>query len=313
MSYPAMQAKVEAVRRFNRFYTRTIGVLDQGYLDTDFSVTEARTLYEIAHRPGVTAKVLTQELGIDTGYMSRMLSNFEKDGLLIREPSKQDRRQRMLSLTRRGEEEFATLNVRSRDFSERLLDRLDGKTQNRLVDAMQFIEQSLHVEKAETAPYILRPHKPGDLGWITHRQAVMYYNEYGWGEKFEALVAEILADFGANFKPDKERSWIAEMNGEIVGSVFCQYESDDDARLRLLYVEPKARGHQLGTRLVQECVDFAREAGYKKITLWSQDCLLVARKIYANLGFTILKTQSHADWGEVVNGEYWELDLSTTP
>ncbi len=305
----ALQVKVEAVRRFNRFYTRTIGVLNQGYMDTDYSVTEARTLYEIAHRPGVTAKVLIEELGIDTGYMSRMLSKFENDGLLVREPSKQDRRQRMLSLTRDGEEAFAMLNARSRQFSENLLDRLDSKTQSKVVDAMQFIEQSLQAEKAETAPYILRPHKPGDLGWVTHRQAVMYYNEYGWAERFEALVAEILAEFAANFNPDKDRSWIAEMNGEIVGSVFCQYESDDEAKLRLLYVEPKARGHQIGTHLTEECIKFAREAGYKKITLWTHDCLLAARKIYANLGFTVFNTKSHADWGNEVNGEYWELAL----
>ena len=225
MSSLALQEKVEAVRRFNRFYTRAIGVLQQDFLNTEFSLTEARVIYEIAHRPGVTAKALTGDLGIDTGYMSRLLSKFEKGGLLNREAAKTDGRQRLLSLTRKGEESFATLNTRSRHLSEQLLDELDEKTQGKLVNAMQTIEKILHAEKEKSVAYILRPHRPGDLGWITYRQAVMYYNEYGWGEKFEALVAEILADFGANFKPDKERSWIAEMHGEIVGSVFCQYDS----------------------------------------------------------------------------------------
>jgi DNA-binding MarR family transcriptional regulator/GNAT superfamily N-acetyltransferase len=300
---------IDAVRRFTRFYTRRIGVLQEGLLGSPFSLTEGRVIYEIAQRDGATASELGKELGLDPGYLSRILRGFEEKGLIARRASEKDGRQNLLSLTSSGREAFEAMNARSRHEVGAMLTGLAVSDQARLIAAMRVVERLLAPGAAPRRAYSLRAHRPGDMGWIIHRQAVLYHQEYGWDESFEALVAEICAAFVKNFDPKRERCWIAEIEGEIVGSVFLVKQSDEVAKLRLLYVEPKARGLGLGRRLVRECIGFARDAGYARLTLWTNDILHAARRIYVDEGFRLVQEERHRSFGHDLVGQNWELGL----
>jgi DNA-binding MarR family transcriptional regulator/N-acetylglutamate synthase-like GNAT family acetyltransferase len=301
--------RVEAVRRFNRFYTKQIGVLHEGLLRSPFSLTEARVLYELAHRETPTATELGKELGVDAGYLSRILRDFKTRGLLDKKASEADGRQSLLWLTEQGQEAFATLNARSRDEIGAMLSDLPAVEQSRLIEAMHTIEELLAAHPEQKAPYLLRPHQPGDMGWVVHRHGVLYAQEYGWDEQFEALVASIVAKFIQHYDPKQERCWIAERDGEIVGSVFLVKQSKTVAKLRLLLVEPKARGLGIGKRLVSECVRCARQLGYRKITLWTNNVLHAARHIYEEAGFRLVDEKPHHSFGHDLIGEIWELKL----
>ncbi len=301
--------RVEAVRHFNRFYTNKIGVLQERLLRSPFSLTEARVVYELAHSEKTTATELGSQLNIDPGYLSRILRDFKKRGLIDQQPSETDGRQNDLRLTEAGQEAFDTINARSQREIEGMLNELPPQGQNRLITSMRAIEELLGAPPGQKAPYLLRSHQPGDMGWVVYRHGVLYAEEYGWDEHFEALVAEIAARFIQNYNPQQERCWIAEKDGEIVGSVFLVKESDALAKLRLLLVEPKARRLGLGTRLVAECIRFARQAGYRKITLWTNSVLHAARHIYQKAGFQLLKAEPFHGFGHDLVSETWELDL----
>ncbi len=302
-------ARVAAVRRFNRFYTRQIGLLQEGYLKSPFSLSEVRVLYELAHRDRPTATEIGRDLGLDAGYLSRVLGGFHKRGFLKRAPSEHDGRLSHLSLTQRGQAAFAPLNTRSHEDIGAMLGALPAAEQVRLVQAMHAIEEILGAQPEKKVPYLLRPHRPGDMGWVVHRHGALYAQEYGWDERFEALVARIAAKFIERYDPKRERCWIAEKDGEIVGSVFLVRHSKTVAQLRLMLVEPKARGLGIGTRLVDECVRFARENGYGKITLWTNSVLLAARHIYKRAGFRLVHKERHHSFGHALVGETWDLTL----
>jgi DNA-binding MarR family transcriptional regulator/GNAT superfamily N-acetyltransferase len=299
---------VHVVRRFNRFYTRQVGLLDEGLLRSPFSLTEVRVLYELAHKDQWNATELGKELGLDAGYLSRILRKFQEKGLIERTPSEDDGRQSILSLTSRGRAEFEPLNQASSAEVAAMLGRLSPSEQSHLVRSMRAIQSMLSPEPSQE-PYILRAHHPGDMGWVVHRHGDLYWQEYGWDERFEALVAEIAAEFIKNFDPRRERCWIAERHGENVGSVFLVRKDDDIAKLRLLLVEPSARGLGIGKRLVDECVRFARQVGYKRITLWTQANLTAARAIYENAGFRLMSQQNHKSFGKELIAETWEKEL----
>jgi len=301
--------RVEAVRRFNRFYTKQIGVLHEGLLRSPFSLTEARVIYELAQHEETTATELSNELGLDAGYLSRLLRSFKKRGLIHKQASQSDGRQNLLSLTERGQEAFAMLNARSRNEVGATLSDLSPADQNRLVKAIHTIEGLLGAQPEHKVPYLLRPHQPGDMGWVVHRHGVLYAEEYGWDEQFEALVAGIVAKFVQHYNPKQERCWMAEMEGEIIGSVFLVQKSKTVAQLRLLLVEPKARRLGIGTRLVSECVRFARQVGYRKILLWTNSVLHAARHIYEEAGFRLVHEEPHHSFGHDLIGETWELKL----
>jgi DNA-binding MarR family transcriptional regulator/N-acetylglutamate synthase-like GNAT family acetyltransferase len=309
----ALDERIGAVREFNRFYTKQIGVLRDGLLHSPFSLTEVRVLYQLAHREKSTAAQIAGELGLDAGYLSRLLQDFIKGRLIDRKPSATDGRQSLLALTSRGRKTFAPLNSRANQEIAEMLCGLSFADQRRLVDAMRTIEMLLGArarrEESEKVPYVLRPHRPGDMGWVVHRHGVLYAEEHGYDEQFEALVAGIVAEFIQNFNPKHERCWIAECDGEIVGSVFLVKKSATIAKLRLLLVEPKARGLGIGRRFVDECVSFARQAGYKKITLWTQSHLDTARRIYKNAGFHLVHQKPHHSFGLDLIAETWDLDL----
>ncbi|GGF19262.1 GNAT family N-acetyltransferase [Aliidongia dinghuensis] len=309
-----LATRIGAIRRFNRFYTRQIGVLQEGLLATPFSLTQSRVLYELAHRTHVTASALGQDLGLDAGYLSRMIRGFETQGLVGKHRSAEDGRQSHLALTDAGRAAFAPLDERSTADVATMLAKLDPPAQARLIRAMAEIEALLdpRPEPAGTTaaePYTLRPHRPGDIGWVVHRHGVLYHQEYGWDERFEALVAEIGVQFINNFDPARERAWIAERGDEVVGCVFLVRETDTVAKLRLLLVEPSARGLGLGRRLTEECIAFARARGYGKITLWTNDILTAARAIYARAGFRLVASERHHSFGQDLVGENWELEL----
>jgi DNA-binding MarR family transcriptional regulator/GNAT superfamily N-acetyltransferase len=301
--------QIEAVRHFNRFYTRKIGVLEEGLLKSPFSLTEVRVLYELAHREKPSAAEIGKELGLDAGYLSRILRGFEGRGLIEKEPSAADARQSLLRLTGRGREAFAPLDERAREEVGAMLGGLTAAGRRRLAEAMGTIERLLGGRTGPAAPYLLRPPRPGDLGWVVYRHGASYDEEYGWGERFEALVAEIVARFVRTFDPKRERCWIAERDGENVGSVFLVRESDEVAKLRLLLVEPAARGLGIGGRLVQECLRFARRAGYRTVTLWTNDVLHAARRIYQAAGFRLVREEPHDHFGKGLVGQTWELAL----
>jgi DNA-binding MarR family transcriptional regulator/predicted N-acetyltransferase YhbS len=305
----AEDRRIQAVRQFTRFYTRRLGVLQEGLLDSPFSLTEARVLYELANRERPTAAELGRDLGLDAGYLSRILKRFEDQNLIERARSNSDARQSHLSLTVMGREAFTPLDRRSRDQVAAMLDELSEPDRRRLLEAMNAIEDLLDRAPQPRAPYTLRPHRPGDMGWIVHRHGALYAQEYGWNETFEALVAEIAASFIKDFDPKRERCWIAEKDGEIIGSVLLVKQSDEVAKLRLLFVEPQARGLGIGRHFVEECVRFARTAGYKRITLWTNDVLHAARHIYSQAGFQLVKAESHYSFGHDLVGENWELEL----
>ncbi len=305
----AFEQRVGAVRRFSRFYTREIGLLQAGFLNSPFSLTQARVLYELSRYKERTASELAAELGLDHGYLSRILRGFADDGLIDRERSKDDGRQVVLSLTTKGRKAFAPIDARSQRDAGALLAKLSSEDQQRMVNAMNTIEALVGHNEKQTRSYSLRPHRPGDMGWVVERHGVLYGEEYGWDAGIEALTAEIVANFLKNFDPAREKCWIAEIDGEPVGSVFIVKEKDNVARLRLLIVDPKARGLGIGHRLVEECIRFSREAGYEKITLWTHAVLKPARAIYQQAGFKLTKEWVHDDFGKPEPAETWELKL----
>ena len=310
MNAGGFQARVVAVRRFNRFYTKKIGVLQEGLLNSPFSLAEARVIYELAHPGETTATELCGELGLDGGYLSRILRRFKSAGLIDKRRSGSDARQSLLSLTDKGKAAFASLDAGSRAEIGTILTHLPAADQMRLVGAMHAIEEILGAAAGPKTPFLLRPHQPGDMGWVVHRHGVLYAEAYGFDETFEALVAGIVAGFIDNYRPRMERCWIAEMAGDNVGSVFLVRHSDTEARLRLLLIEPKVRGQGLGSRLVRECERFARRAGYRKIALWTNDVLVAARHIYQKAGYRLVETKPHHSFGHDLVGETWELDLA---
>jgi DNA-binding MarR family transcriptional regulator/GNAT superfamily N-acetyltransferase len=304
-----LEARVDAVRRFNRFFTRRIGVLREGLLHSRFSLTEARVLFELAHSEEPVASGLSRELGLDPGYLSRTLARLEQQGLVVRVRSEADGRRRILSLTLDGEEAFSLLDSRSREEVAEMLGGLSEGEQRRLLEAMGAIEGVFEKSLKFSEPFVLRTHEPGDMGWVVQRHGVLYAREYGWDESFEALVARIVADFIDGYDPKKERCWIAEMGGERVGCVFVVKAGDTVAKLRLLLVEPEARGLGLGARLVEECIRFARNRGYEKITLWTNGVLDAARHIYEEHGFVLVEEEEHHSFGRDLVGQNWELAI----
>jgi DNA-binding MarR family transcriptional regulator/GNAT superfamily N-acetyltransferase len=311
MPQQSIAAQVSAIRAFNRFYTRKIGVVG-GMASSPFSLAEARVLYELAHRDQPTATDIRMELGLDAGYISRILRGFERRKLVTRERSKTDERQRILLLTVKGRRAFAPLNERSNRDVATMLEELSAMERKQLVDALQTAHSLLDQKAEPRTPYLLRQHQPGDLGWIVHRQAILYSEEYGWDGTYEALAAEIVAQFIKNYDPKRERCWVAEKDGARVGAVFVLKASNEIAKLRLLHVEPEARGLGIGKRLVEECVRFARQAGYQKMTLWTQSILHAARHIYSQTGLQVVREEPHHSFGKDLTGETWELDLQTT-
>ena len=301
---------IHAVRGFNRFYTRQIGVLREGLLKSPFSLTEVRLLYEIAHRKYPSASELCQELGLDPGYISRVLGKLQRRGLVRRSASQSDARQSLLGLTAKGRGTFFALDARQSTEVAAMLRPLSPGGRSRLVQAMHAIENLLGARPEPKTPYVLRAHQPGDMGWVVHRHGVLYAQEYGYDERFEALVAEIAAKFIQHFDPKRERCWIAEKDGEIVGCVFLVKKSKTVAKLRLLLVEPSARGLGIGKRLVDECLRFARQVGYKKMVLWTQSELPAARHIYQQAGFRLLEEKPHRSWGrDDLVSQIWSVKL----
>lgn len=309
MTDPGFERRVAAARHFNRFYTQRIGVLREGLHDSDFPLTEARVLYELAHRERPTAAELSRDLGLDPGYLSRILRGFQKRGLLTRRPATTDRRQSLIELTAAGRVAFAPLDQHSRTENGALLARLAEPDQRRLIDAMTTIEALLGGASAAKASYLLRPHRPGDIGWVISTHGRLYAEEYGWDIAFEAMVAEIAAKFVKEYDARREACWIAEKDGEPVGSVFLVRAGDEVAKLRLLIVDPKGRGLGIGRRLVEECIGFARRAGYRRITLWTNSILAAARHIYVETGFEMTESAPHRSFGQDLIGETWERAL----
>ena len=301
---------VQMVRRFNRFYTRQIGVLQEHLLQSQLSLTEVRVMYELANREQVTAGELCRELGLDRGYLSRMLQNFEEHGWIKTEVAADDRRKTYLQLSGKGRKVFSPLDQRSNEEVSAMLARIAPSDQEKLIAAMREIEGVLAPAEATRGAFSVRTHRPGDMGWVVWRHGVLYWREYKYDERFEALVAEIVAEFVGKFDGARERCWIAEKDGVNVGSVFLVRKSDTVAKLRLLLVEPSARGLGIGRRLVEECVRFAREAGYRKIMLWTQSELVAARKIYQGAGFQLVGEEKHSSWSRNdLIAETWELKL----
>lgn len=309
MPNTALDDRIQAVRRFNRFYTRQIGALQEKWLGSDFSLTELRVLYELAHRDRCTAKDIGEYLGLDAGYLSRILAKFAKKQLIRREREAHDGRQIALQLTKKGRCAFAPLDRGSGAQVAEELSRLSEPEQKQLVAAMGDVERILSNDKGRDSRLVLRPHRPGDMGWIVQRHGALYAQEFGWDDSFEALAAEIVAQFIRNFEPRRERCWIAEKNGEPVGCVFLVKHTDEIAKLRLLLVEPHVRGLGIGRRLVEECIQFARSVCYRKMTLWTQSMLKPARKIYESVGFKLVKEEPHHSFGKDLVGETWELEL----
>ncbi|SPE28755.1 Transcriptional regulator [Candidatus Sulfopaludibacter sp. SbA3] len=300
---------VAAVRQFNRFYTRQIGVLREHLSESPFSLAQARVLYELAHRPAVTAGELARDLDLDAGYLSRILAGFQKRAYLTRVPSKTDARQSHLGLTGKGKAAFQPLDRQSGREVSAMLAPLAPTEQTRLVEAMTAIEFLLAPADTSEPPYVLRPPRPGDMGWVIHRHGALYAQEYHWDESFEALVAGVVAQFMEHFDARRERCWIAERRGAIAGCIFLVQQSAKVAKLRLLLVEPSARGHGIGKRLVTECIDFARQCGYRRLTLWTNKNLHAARHIYEQEGFHLVKEEPHHSFGHDLVGQTWELIL----
>jgi len=302
-------ARVAAVREFNRFYTSRIGVLDEGYLSSRFSLTEVRVLYELAHRGSATASELGRDLGIDAGYLSRILRSFARRGVVARAAAKDDARKSILRLTARGRATVAPLEAKARKQIGVMLDGVPATEQDRLVASMRAIERGLGPGPRAAPKVVFRAHRPGDMGWVVERHGALYSREYGWDETFEALVADIVAKFITHLEPKRERCWIAEVDGERVGCVFCVKKSKTVAKLRLLLVDPSARGLGIGSRLVDECIRFARAAGYREITLWTNDVLVAARRIYERAGFHLVQSERHRSFSKALVGQNWTLRL----
>jgi DNA-binding MarR family transcriptional regulator/GNAT superfamily N-acetyltransferase len=310
---PVSPDTIELVRTFNRFYTRRIGLLREGLLDTPFSLTQARVLFEIAHQPGSRSSNLASELGLDPAYLSRLLASFERRKLVTRTQSKDDRRVNHLRLTAKGRSAFARLDSRSRTQSGEMLASLKDGEQQRLTSSMAAIQHLLSAPVQAEPTVTLRTHRAGDIGWVVARHGEIYTQEYAWDDTFEGLVAEIAGKFLTHFDPTRERCWIAELDGQRAGCVFLVKHtvkhSSTAAKLRLLLVEPSARGHSIGTKLVDACIAFAREAGYRKLTLWTQNNLHAARRIYQRAGFQLVSEGPHHSFGVDLVQQFWDLKL----
>ena len=301
--------QIAAVRAFSRFYTRKLGIIEPKLLDSPWTLQEARIIYEIGERLSCTATDLVRALGLDAGFLSRTLQALQRRQIIARKPSKSDRRVTELALTAKGRAAFAELVSRSQDAVAAVLGELDHAERAAVVSAMATIEHTLEPPAQKPAGFLLRSHRPGDIGWIVSRHGAVYAQEYGWDISFEALAAEICAQFIRSYDASREHCWIAELDGEPVGSVFLVKASDEVAKLRLLLVEKKARGLGVGRALTAQCIHFARAAGYSKITLWTQSILVAARGIYQHAGFTRIKEEKHHSFGVDLVGETWELKL----
>ena len=304
-----LDGRAHAVRRFNRFYTRRIGVLHEGLAGSAFPLAEARVLYELAHRDAPTATDLSKDLGLDPGYLSRILRGFARRGLIRKTRSTADGRRTHLALTPRGRKAFAPLDARSHSDAGGMLRDLSASQQEKVVHAMETIATLLDGRAAPPAAYLIRPHQPGDMGNVIRLHGEIYASEFGWDQTFEALVARIAAQFIERYDARRERCWIAEVDGEVVGSVFLVKRTTTVGQLRLMIVDPRARGLGIGARLVRECLAFARQAGYRKVTLWTNSVLVAARHIYAKAGFRLVDTERHTSFGKRLVGETWELVL----
>jgi len=302
MTVTATPERIDTVRAFNRFYTRVLGLLDEGLAHTAYSLTEARVLFEIAQRNRIAVADLRDSLGLDAGYLSRILARFESDGLVLRERSAEDGRRQLIRLTAPGREAFGELDARSSDAVADLLGSVAAADQGRLLDSMRTIERVLSDRPAEVT---LRPLRPGDLGWVVQRHGVLYAEEYGWDESFEALVARIVADYVDAHDPARDSAWVAEAGGVPAGTVFCVHKDDRVAQLRLLLVEPSARGMGVGSRLVDACMDFARAAGYREMVLWTNTVLAAARRIYQRAGFDLLDESPNPAFGHDLTAQHW--------
>jgi DNA-binding MarR family transcriptional regulator/GNAT superfamily N-acetyltransferase len=311
-SDPALAQSTASLRSFNRAYTRFLGTLNDHYLRTDFSLAEGRVLYELATAPRPQAKEIAQNLGLDPGYLSRILRKFVRAGLVARSTASRDRRASDLRLTARGRAAVRTLNTRADDQAHAVLGKLSAAQRTQLATAVSIIEDTLLGARSEPDSIVLRTHRPGDMGMVVHLEGAGYVDQLGWDQTFEALTARIVADFIQNYDPARERCWIAERNGMHVGHIFLvkHPEEPGTAKLRLLYVDPAERGTGLGTRLVTECVAFARSAGYKKITLWTQSILSSAHRIYQAAGFQLVREEPHHSFGKDLVGQTWELNLA---
>ncbi|MHA1960300.1 MAG: bifunctional helix-turn-helix transcriptional regulator/GNAT family N-acetyltransferase [Candidatus Thorarchaeota archaeon] len=309
MTQSRLKESVAEVRGFNRFYTRRIGLLDQGLLKTRFSLTQARIIFELAQQEETISADLVMKLGIDPSYLSRILSVFEKDGLIEKLRSEVDNRRRILRLTAKGRKSYRELNERASKEIREMLSELSGEDQHRFLMATSAIRDILEPDEMAVSSYLLRPHGAGDIGWITHRHGVLYAEEYGWDETFEALVADILVKFIQSHDPKRERIWVAEQDGERIGSVVLADAGNQVAQLRLLLVEPKARGRGTGRRLIQECIDFSKRNGYKRVRLWTNKNLDAARHLYKSAGFVCVSEKPHKSFGHDLIEEFWELNL----
>jgi DNA-binding MarR family transcriptional regulator/GNAT superfamily N-acetyltransferase len=306
---PLLERQIAAVRSFSRFYTRKLGIIEPKLLDSPWTLQEARIIYEIAERKTCTATDLSFALSLDAGFLSRTLRDLQERQIVARTPSKADRRATELTLTPKGRSAFGELDARSRDVVATLLGRLDDRDRAAVVNAMATIEQTLEPPANAPASFLLRSHRPGDIGWVVSRHGALYAQEFGWDISFEALVAEITAQFVKSYDLSREHCWIAEIGGEPVGSIFLVKASDEVAKLRLLLVEKKARGLGIGRALTEQCIRFARDAGYKSITLWTQSILVAARGIYQSAGFRLVQEEKHHSFGVDLVGETWELEL----
>ena len=309
MGRAILDPAVSRVRSFTRFYTRRLGVLDEALLGSAFSLPEGRIVYEIAMRERTTASDLVAGLGLDPGYVSRLVKGLEERGFITRRASETDARQYVLALTPKGRREFGEINRRSDREVRKLLAPLGNGDRSRLVAALSTAEALLGSEPRPEPECTFRDLRPGDIGWIVHRHGALYAEEYGWDGTFEALVARICAEFVDTFDPARERAWVAELDGRIVGSVFLVKSADSVAKLRLLYVDPDARGRGIGRRLVEACIAHARAVGYRRIVLWTNDVLTAARRIYETSGFRLVASEPHHSFGQDLVGETWELDL----
>jgi len=310
MNEAALAKRVEAIRGFNRFYTKRIGVLSRGLLHSPYSLTEARILYELAQRPEATAADIGKDLELDAGYLSRTVQGLVNAGLIEKRRSDKDGRQSLLRLTEAGKEVFAMLDQRSHQKFHDVLRDMPEPDQERLIACLNTVEGLLNGGSKPSEPYLLRPHQPGDMGWVIHSHGAFYAQAFGWDDTFEALVAKIAADFLNNFNPKRERCWIAERDGTNIGSVFLVRQSDTVAKLRLLFVDPSTRGLGIGARLVRECENFARRVGYRTITLWTNSILHSARQIYEAAGYEMVDEEPHNSFGRDLVGQTWQLDLT---
>ena len=302
---------IDRIRSFNRFYTRQLGLLDESLDGSGFTLTEARILFELAHRGATTASELSRDLGLDGGYLSRILARFDADGIIRRKPSRADGRRSSLELTAAGRRTFTPLRRAAREQVNQLIAPLDGAQRVEMLRALTTVRTLLGDPDTTACPIRLRDPEPGDLGWVIHRQAVLYQHEHGWDETYESLIARILADFVDAYDPTRDQARIAEQEGRIVGSVFLVRTEDTTVgQLRLLYVEPSTRGQGLGRRLVDECIAGARQRGYRTLRLWTNDVLVSARRIYEAAGFELVATEAHHSFGHDLVGQTWELGLS---